>query len=87
MEKFNELGSTVHGEIEYEGKALRLTQDAYLDSDFSNGYERPIYTARAIDAEGNEYEIDWEPVEGWEEFDDESNCCDWDKPESVTKIG
>ncbi|WP_019156825.1 hypothetical protein [Robertmurraya massiliosenegalensis] len=82
MKKFEELGYTVHGEVEHEGKVIRLTQNAYLDGT----HENPYYSANGIDAEGNEYEITWDVVENWKELEDESECCDWDEPKSVEQI-
>ena len=45
------------GTVNFEGKEYFLTQDAYLDGDWESGIS---YIASAVDAEGNEYEIEWE---------------------------
>lgn len=78
-----------YGTVTFEGKDYRIIQDAYVR-----------YYARAVDAEGNEYEITWKQTEAWEEakdlykatgeviehFYDESNACEWDKPIAVKKV-
>lgn len=40
--------------------------------------EEPYYVAVALDAQGRDYEITWEIIEGCENEEDESQCCDWD---------
>lgn len=57
-----------------DGVTISLTQQAYL----SGTNEAPIYTARAVDAEGNEYTVTWRPFDNFMELEDESDCCDWD---------
>jgi hypothetical protein len=69
-----------HGTVEYEGKVFLLMQDAYCDSDFSQGTQLTAWKAHAIDREGNDFLVMWYPVEGYERFEDESDCCDWRKP-------
>jgi hypothetical protein len=64
-----------------DGSLVYLTQQAYLDGTFEN----PVYRAAAEDAEGNEYNVFWTPVENYMELEDESDCCDWDDF-SVDKI-
>lgn len=57
------------------GKLVFLTQQAYL----AGTNENPRYQAAAIDADGNDYQVTWTPYENFMEFEDESDCCDWDK--------
>lgn len=72
------------GTIEFEGKELALTQDPYIDGPTG---EKPVYKALAQDAEGNEYEVEWEVREDWEEIEDEQEMVeDWEKPVSVEQI-
>lgn len=74
------------GIVEFEGKEYFLKQHAYLDSDFRHGYERAVYKAHAVDNQGNEYKVYWEPVEGWEKMEDQSDCCDWTEPYEVIEV-
>lgn len=66
---------------------VALTQDPYIDGP-ANG--TPVFKAHGIDGGGNEYEIEWEVVENWEELaeqgDDQALVEDWDMPSSVEKI-
>lgn len=66
-----------YGTVEYNGKTLTLTQDAYLDHDRHN-LQLPVYRAHAVDEDGNDYRVQWHVVDGWQEMDDESDRCDWD---------
>ena len=73
-----------YGTVEYRGKTLTLTQQAY--SQTYCGFE-PVYEAHAVDIEGNEYKITWEMsdyfidcLNNWQEDDDvldEGDACDW----------
>lgn len=74
------------GTVEFENKELTLTQEAFADSDFSNGYESTVYKAHAVDNEGNEYKVYWTPVDNLDEITDESEACDWTEPSKVVKI-
>lgn len=67
------------GEVEHQGCRLALAQQA----ECSNGPDRDnmTYEARAIDADGNEYRVSWDCLEGWFEMEDESDRCDWSKYE------
>lgn len=58
-----------------DGKLVYLTQQAYL----AGTNEDPRYQASAVDADGNDYQVAWTPYENFMEFEDESDCCDWDK--------
>jgi hypothetical protein len=75
------------GTVTFEGKAYTLTQGAWLThTQRLDGIADNHYLANAIDQEGNEYNVYWNPVEGWEQMEDESDCCDWDNPVSVKEI-
>ncbi|MFA8439285.1 hypothetical protein [Pueribacillus sp. YX66] len=73
--------------VQFEGKEFTLTQQPYIDG--PSGGE-PIFKAMAIDTDGNEYEVEWEVVDNWEEVaengDDQELVEDWSAPSNVTKI-
>lgn len=72
------------GTVKFEGKEYALTQQPYIDGPADG---TPYYRAMAVDAEGNEYEVEWEVVEYWEKIEDEQEMVeDWDTPVSVEKI-
>lgn len=64
----------------YDGKLITLTQDAYIDSINRMGLpNQTVYTAHAVDQDGNNYRVVWYPFKNWNgENEDES--CDWDRP-------
>lgn len=71
--------------VNYEGKALTLTQEAYV----AGTQDQPHYEAAAVDAEGNEYLVRWEVRDNWRdiaESGDESEMCDWDSPAGVEAL-
>lgn len=77
------------GSVYFDGKEYVLLEEAFLNHHISADFtlvKHVHYAARAIDTSGNEYMVYWNPVDGWEKFEDESMCCDWDKPEAVEKI-
>jgi hypothetical protein len=78
METYNELNETNSTIITWEGKELRTTQDPYVND---NG---DMYTAPALDAQGNEYIIAWSVIDY--ETTDESTSCDWDNPAGITRL-
>ena len=45
------------GTVNFEGVEYFLTQDAYTQGDWESGIS---YIASAVDAEGNEYLVEWE---------------------------
>lgn len=73
--------------VNFEGKKITLTQDAYLDGT----HEAPHYQAAGVDAAGNEVIVKWEIFEHWlnedgslnGELEDETDACDWDNPVEV----
>lgn len=73
--------------VNFEGKEITLTQDAYLDGT----HAAPHYQAAGVDAAGNEVIVKWEILEHWlnedgslnGELEDESDACDWDNPVEV----
>lgn len=69
--------------VNVEGKTIELMQDPYIDG---MPDERPIYKAHGKDEDGNEYVITWDVVDGYEEIEDESEMCDWNKPSGLMKI-
>lgn len=73
----------------YEGTEIELTQDAYITT-INGEVGTEYYTAGAVDAEGNDYIVNWKITEYWkdklDECDDESNLCDWDNPAEIRKI-
>ena len=67
-----------YGTVENGGKTFYITQNPYISDDGS------YYEALAIDADENEYLIQWDTTEDWRSRDiadqwDESEACDWDK--------
>ena len=70
------------GSVEHEGTTWYLTQQPYITS--AGG--RPWYEAIAISADGDTARIEWAVVDEWEDIEDESEACDWDKPASVTRL-
>ena len=62
------------GDFAGDEKLIYLTQQAYLDGT----HENPCYRAHAKDADDNAYLITWDVLDGWQDQDDESECCDWD---------
>lgn len=69
------------GLVDYGYDTLYLTQDPYIDSreivSFSGTYTKNIYTAHAIDHQGEDYKIIWEIID--ENAEDESDACGWDE--------
>lgn len=52
------------GTVNFEGKELKITQEAYVDNYGTDGEVR--YYANAVDTDGNEYQVTWETTK---EFD------------------
>ena len=85
-----------HGHVIFDGKILKLTQEAYCHTDFSiqhevvdrHGFATLVnphaYIANAIDENGESYEIKWKIVR--EDCEDESEACEWEKPASIRKL-
>lgn len=63
-----------YGTLEYKGKIITLIQQPYLEEVNNCAF----YRATAWDDEGNRYDVMWDVLEGWEDMEDESDCCDWD---------
>lgn len=71
------MSNAEYGTVEYNGKALELTQQPYLDGTYDN----PVYRASATDVDGNLYLVIWQAYPDWQERladGDESDCADWD---------
>jgi len=65
---------------------LTLTQQPYLDG--TN--EHPIYTAAAVDEEGESYWVHWTVRDEYKKelkIEDESDACEWDVYEAIIKDG
>ena len=65
------------GTVEKDRKTFYITQLAYISDDGS------YYEALAIDADENEYLIQWDTTEDWKSREiadqwDESEACDWE---------
>lgn len=67
--------------VEYDGKSLILTQDAYADID-PRDTSAICYLASAVDTDGNQCRVVWYPYDDFE-GDDEGDACDWDNPDRV----
>ena len=75
--------------IQHNGKAITLTQDAYITSGtFGVGdgayYNGDWYEAAGKDAEGNEYQIIWTDLNL--DSDDASDHADWRNPDYVFSL-
>lgn len=77
----------------FNGKKLTLMEDAYLNGT----HENPIMSAKAVDEEGNEYEVIWNCYECYKKVDDSGNAigidcddlgciCDWDNPDDLISL-
>ena len=87
-----------YGTVEHNGTVLALTQQAYAENHGTDGGVR--YYAAAIDAEGNEYRVEWDTTAAWDAItkaywadpenaptpDDESLACDWTAPAAVIAL-
>ena len=62
-----------YGEVEFKGLKLVLKQHPYIDQD---SYGAVVYRARATNAAGDHYELEWDITDPNSE--DESEACDWD---------
>lgn len=72
------------GIVKFKGKEYPLTQQPYIDGLADS---TPYYRAMAVDAAGDEYEVEWEVVENWEKIEDEQEIVeDWESPVSVRKL-
>lgn len=76
-----ELAKEKYSSVVYEGVEYALLDQAYLDHD---QWMNPVYACKAIDKDGNEFMVEWDPVENFMELEDESQCCDWNKPYNVS---
>lgn len=61
--------------ITFKNKVIELTQDAY----YNNGR----FQAAGIDADGNEYTVYWDILEGHEDDEWEDTMCNWDEPSMI----
>jgi len=71
------------GTVEYNGKTLWLTQQAYITNNPYN-LQAVMYEALAVDEGDNEYMVRWLPRQDWLAEDEES-ACNWDKPDTVVE--
>ena len=65
--------TTKYGTVEHLGRTLTLTQDPYCDGDGNRTY----YRAAAVGPDGDEHNVYWTPLPGFEEIEDDSYACDW----------
>ncbi len=66
--------------ITFEGKTYTLTQDAYY-------FENREYTAKAVDADGREFQVYWTITNpDYDESEWEDDACDWDTPSRVEAL-
>ena len=72
---FNELIKVPGNTVDFNGKLLAMTQDAFI----SGRNDDPYYIAHAIDKDGNDYDIKWEVLKGWQDIENEDEMCDWSK--------
>ena len=84
-----------NGTATIDGVKYVLIEQPYVD-DIMDGYSsRTMYNAHAVlaDAPLDEYGytdlyvIRWAPKPGFEEIEDESDACDWDKPSECERTG
>lgn len=75
FDKLNETNSTI---VKYKGTELKTIDDPYINDDGTH------YNAYAADEKGNEYIITWKITD--HETIDESEICNWYKPEKITTI-
>lgn len=69
-----------YGQVDFKnGITLALVQNPYLDGNDDG----PYYEASAIDESTNDYIVTWAIIR---ESEDESDCCDWEKPNKVRKL-
>ncbi len=72
-----------YGTVEYKGKTLTVTQQPYAELYVLD----TVYTAHAIDEEGNDYKVFWPIIcEDFYNLQDESDACDW-TDYKVVKVG
>lgn len=62
------------GTVNFEGKELKLTQDAYVDNYGTDGEVR--YYANAVDTEGNEYQVIWETTKEFDQSEELFNLIE-----------
>lgn len=82
-----EMTENEFGTVFFEGKGYILVEQAFLNHiQGLDGVSDDHYAARAVDRDGNEYMVYWNPVDGWERLEDASEHCDWDSPVEVTEL-
>ncbi|MNH75587.1 hypothetical protein D3C73_278310 [compost metagenome] len=69
--------------VMFDGKEIALTQDPFIDGVAG---ERPMYKAHGIDGDGQEYLITWAVFDNYQEIEDESEMCNWDKPIGIMTV-
>ncbi|AWP25246.1 MULTISPECIES: hypothetical protein [Paenibacillus] len=77
MRRFNEINVHNSTVIEWEGKLLITTQDPYPTD------EGKMYTALAIDEDGNKYILVWDNIDP---LAVEKSKNHWDQPSGITRI-
>jgi hypothetical protein len=61
-----------YGEVNYQGKQLKITQQPYPDGTS----DAPVYRASAEDSDGSTYRVMWPMTDP--DADDGADACDWD---------
>lgn len=79
MTKFEELNAMNSTIVEWKGKELKTTVDPYIMTLATNNED--VYTAPALDSEGNQYAIYW-TIDN-PDATDESDVADWENPLDV----
>lgn len=83
-----------YGTTNFEGKEYKLTQDAYYESGYGNGFSEfftdvdsgkmEYYTANAVDENGRTYQVYWKITNPDAELSED--MCDWDNASAVEPI-
>lgn len=73
----------IYTQIIFENRTYTLTDNAVFDNTYDHNGDA-LYHAYAVDEAGKDYLIKWLKIEEPCAEDDDSNCCDWENPTSVT---
>lgn len=73
----NVESKTQYGTVDYNGETLILDRNAEATNAATGGVE---YVAKALDSEGNAYQINWDIRDDFKngDIEDEGEACDWD---------
>lgn len=83
-----------YGVINFNKKKYTLTEDAHYESSYGRGVSEffkdvesgkmEYYTAKAVDEDGNYYNVFWKIISPDAEL--EEDMCDWDNADAVELI-